>query len=204
MTDRVLAAAAQRCNDPERVMSTAGYASGFVDSADAAAAAAKLQADYDKPYRMWYRTPAPPKLPDESLSAYQRRLPQGLRRFSHTWAGQDFTRLDGEQLSLQAQKLRADVIERFERPEGPERSYTARDLGGREITRFFADEQAPWLPFTSAIADNGAVLGFKVGRIAAELGMGANSVHARAARAEEANLLALGRKAAAQQRAGAA
>ena len=55
-----------------------------------------------------------------------------------------------------------------------------RDNAGREVTEFYGDEQAAWLPFTSYMTDTGEVRGWKVGRINCEMGRGADSYEARA------------------------
>lgn len=148
MANRTLDAAAQRCSDPEAFMSRAAYAHGIVDAADKAAEVAHLQARYDLPYRMWYRSPAPPISPDESLASYQRRLPQGLVRFSDQLPGMDFKRVDDRSLPSLAKMLVDNVTERFQRPEGAERSYTTRDHANREVTHFCVDAAAAWQPFT--------------------------------------------------------
>jgi hypothetical protein len=197
MTDYTLDAAARRCNDPLRVFSTAGYADGFIDPADKAAAIAALQDSYDLPYRMWHRSPAPSIEAHESLSAYQRRLPQGLARFSNTWSRQDFSRLDDKSLAAVSSMLIADVVNKFKQPYGKrpvvgatfpkkDRWYTTRDQAGREVKHFcMADEDTAWLPFTREVALDGTYLGPARGGFDFTKGIGINGPEARAIRAQE-------------------
>lgn len=220
MTDYTLDAATRRCNAPQRVLSTAGYASGFIDPADKAAAIADLQARYDLPYRMWHRSPAPPISANESLSAYQRRLPQGLVAFSDKLSSLNFARVDDGSLAPLSKMLVENVVKRFTQPQGKrpvagapfenrERWYTTQDQAGREVRHFCAAaEDSCWLPFTHEVLLDGTYVGPKRGGINFKLGTGANSYEARAhaAQVEREHEHAILQKhaAASQQRAGAA
>ena len=182
-TDRQLTAAARRSADPDRVFSSIEVASGMNGPAEEAAAAAHFQARADRAFRL-YGLGAPPISFGESLTDYRRRLCQGLAGYSDTLRSQSFAHVAREQLPPFEKMLTDDAVELFERPEGPLRSCTRRGHAGREVTHFFGDEQAAWLPFTNAVATDGSVRGFKRGRINGELFTGRNSSEARAFRSE--------------------
>jgi hypothetical protein len=203
MTDRILAAAARRAADPDKVFGSVEAAIEMGGPAERAAAAQHFQSRADAAFRL-YGLAAPPIFSNESLVNYRRRLLDSLKGYSPQLRNVKFATMTREALPPFEKIAIEGAVERFEKPEGPLRSCTRRDLTGREVTHWFGDEQAAWLPFTSQVLLDGTVLGSKVGRIAFELGTGANSAEAKAARAEESQMLALGRKhAAAQKSAGA-
>jgi hypothetical protein len=203
--DRRLTAAKQRRTNPHEVFSDIRfeYPSG-VSSAERSAAAAHFQTRADEALRL-AGLAAPPIQAGELMRDYRRRLLHQVQ--GHCDVEPGLRRVEASRIPLDAlpnfeKLIVGGAVERFKRPEGPERSLTRRDQAGREITEFYGDEQASWLPFTNCIADNGEVLGWKVGRIDGTLFTGRNGPEAQALRAQEAAALKAG-YAALAERAGA-
>jgi|GEM_PF-6137224 len=206
MTDRRLTAAERRRTDPHAVFSDMRfeYESG-VSSAERTAAAAHFQTRADEALRL-AGLAAPPIRAGELMRDYRRRLLHQVQ--GHCDVDPKLRNVPASQIPREAlpnfeKLIVSGAVERFKRPEGTLRSCTRRDHSGRAVTEFYGDEQQAWLPFTSAIADNGEVLGFKVGRINGDLFTGRNGPEARALRGQEAAALKAGYAVLEASRAGA-
>jgi hypothetical protein len=189
--DKHLAAAARRRTDPDRFFGDLRVDLEMGGPAETAAAAQHFRARADTAYGL-YGLAAPPIVARESLRDYRRRLCEGLKGYSEALRDLDFSRVPREGLPPLEKMLIEDAVKLFEKPEGPMRSCVRRDNAGRDVTHFFGDEQSGWLPFTNDVNAQGQYVGPKRGRIAAELGMGANSCEARAQRAKEQTRIAAG------------
>jgi hypothetical protein len=189
--DSHLAAAVRRASNPEEFNDPKYNLEIGVSAAEVQAAARHFQSRADCAYSL-YGLGAPPKSPFESLTNYRQRLCDGLKVYSDAAKEVDFSRIPRNALPPFEKILIDDAIARFEKPEGPMRSCVRRDNAGREVTHFFGDERAAWLPFTNDVNQQGQHVGTKVVRIAVELGTGANSHEARALRGREAARIAAG------------
>ena len=176
-----MAAAARRAGNPDEFNDVRYNLELGVGAAEVQAAARHFQHRADGAYNL-YGLGAPPKSPHESLTNYRRRLCAGLQPYSDTLKDYDFQQVGTPGLPPLEKMLIEDAVALFKKPEGPERSCVRRDNAGREVTEFYGDEQAAWLPFTSYMTDTGEVRGWKVGRINCEMGRGADSYEARAVR----------------------
>jgi hypothetical protein len=182
------AAAAQRRANPDQVFGDERfeYPRGG-SSAERAAAAAHFQARADAALRL-AGLRAPGILAEELMRDYRRRLlhlvqghcdvDPGLRKV-------EASRIPRDALPNFENLIIDGAVERFKRPEGPERSCTRRDTAGREITEFYGDPEILWLPFTHAMTAYGQVPGWKLIKIDATKGQGVNSFEARAHRGRE-------------------
>jgi hypothetical protein len=194
-TDRRLTDAEQRRTNPDQVFGDMRfeYPRG-VSSAERTAAAAHFQTRADEALQL-ARLRAPEIQAGELMRDYRRRLLHLVQ--AHCDCGPALRRVEARQIPRDAlpkfeQLIIGGSVEQFKRPEGPERSLTRRDQAGREVTEFYGDQEAPWLPFTNCIADNGEVLGWKTGRINGDLFTGRNGPEAQAIRAQEAAALKAG------------
>jgi hypothetical protein len=189
--DRHLAAAVRRAANPEEFGSAQFAMETGVSAAEVQAAAAHFQRRADEAFRL-YGLGAPARLSSESLTNYRRRLCEALKGYSDTLKEVDFSRVPRDGLPPLERMLFSDAVNLFKKPEGPMRSCVRRDNAGREVTEFYGDEKLAWLPFTNDVNGQGEHVGERRGRIAGELGMGANSAEARALRGREQARIAAG------------
>jgi hypothetical protein len=206
-TDRRLTDAAQRRTNPDQVFGDMRfeYPSG-VSAAERTAAAAHFQTRAEGALQL-ARLRAPEIQAGELLRDYRKRLLHLVQ--AHCDCDPKLRKVEASRIPRDAlpnfeKLIISGTVERFKRPEGPERSLTRRDQAGREITEFFGDQEASWLPFTNCIANNGEVIGWRSGRIAHELCTGKNGPEARAEAARQAAVYAAGEKALAAAGASAA